>query len=184
MPNKRTGKEIKCITCGKLVYITRFRLKLNAKYCSVKCFHKNNEPWNKGITKKDDKRLQSISNKARAQMKREYEDGTRDKFKITKKANDALRKRTEVRFKKSPKRMIGKRGYLLIYVPKNGWIKEHHYIWLKAGRKIPNGYQLHHINENKLDNRLENLKLMTNSEHGKLHYKNRTIDELGRFTKE
>ncbi|MCF7861153.1 HNH endonuclease [Candidatus Woesearchaeota archaeon] len=36
---------------------------------------------------------------------------------------------------------------------------------------IPKGYVIHHINGNKLDNRMENLSLMINSEHRSLHNK-------------
>lgn len=41
------------------------------------------------------------------------------------------------------------------------------------GRKLKNNEVVHHINENKKDNRLENLKIMTRSEHMSYHAKKR-----------
>ena len=46
----------------------------------------------------------------------------------------------------------------------------HRYIWEKYnGCKIPEGYIIHHKNENKKDNDLSNLELMTKSNHTRLH---------------
>jgi len=56
------------------------------------------------------------------------------------------------------------------YYIKNG--KKIHRIIMeeKIGRKLLSSEIVHHINEDKLDNRLENLQLMTRKEHNKLHF--------------
>ena len=46
---------------------------------------------------------------------------------------------------------------------------EHRYIWEQSNGKIPKDYFIHHINGNKKDNRLLNLKLVSRKEHGRLH---------------
>ena len=68
-------------------------------------------------------------------------------------------------------------GYMLIRKPehpnanKSGYVYEHIYVALeKYGlEKLPSGFCVHHINENKLDNRKDNLVLCTNSKHGYYH---------------
>lgn len=40
---------------------------------------------------------------------------------------------------------------------------------------IPKGYIVHHINGNKLDNRRENLQVISEVEHGSLHNKGKTL---------
>jgi hypothetical protein len=59
-----------------------------------------------------------------------------------------------------------KTGYYL-----NSTIRKrlHRYVWEKEVGKIPYGCQIHHINGNKADNRIDNLAIMTASGHQRLH---------------
>lgn len=43
----------------------------------------------------------------------------------------------------------------------------HRYVWEKEKGQIPIGYDIHHINEIKSDNRIENLECLPKSEHTK-----------------
>lgn len=86
-------------------------------------------------------------------------------------------------------------GYRWVYVPAHpfavsgGRVREHRVIAEKYlltdecsveidGKKYlsPN-YDVHHINQDKLDNRVENLQVLTRSEHQKLHHKLRKEDK-------
>ena len=55
------------------------------------------------------------------------------------------------------------------YCTTNDTLSLHKYNWIKKNGEIPEGYQLHHKDHNKLNNELENLQLVTVSEHTKLH---------------
>lgn len=56
----------------------------------------------------------------------------------------------------------------------NGWAYEHVVVWVSAGNLRPSkGEVLHHINEDKTDNRIGNLRLMTRAEHNRLHNQSR-----------
>ena len=60
------------------------------------------------------------------------------------------------------------RGYLKIGIMKDGkrrYYRVHRLVWEAFNGQIPDGYEINHINENKLDNRLENLSLLTRKEN-------------------
>lgn len=54
----------------------------------------------------------------------------------------------------------------------------HRYVYEQYYGEIPKGYQVHHIDENKDNNDISNLKLMTISEHMKLHMAKRDKNKL------
>lgn len=68
-------------------------------------------------------------------------------------------------------------GYVKLRVGKghpladpNGYAYEHLVVWASAGNPRPQrGEVLHHRNEDKTDNRIENLHLMTRAEHSQMH---------------
>jgi hypothetical protein len=85
--------------------------------------------------------------------------------------------------------LISSTGYKLIRVGKehplgdpNGYCKEHNLIICSAiGKILKKNEIVHHINGDKLDNRLKNLKIMTISEHNKIHNKQNFRNAKGQF---
>lgn len=91
----------------------------------------------------------------------------------------------ENHFLYNPNGSISKDGYKRITIRgQKARIREHRAImkdFLK--RKLSKNEHIHHKNGNKLDNRIENLELVTNSEHRKIHAKTQKRNEYGLFTR-
>ena len=81
-------------------------------------------------------------------------------------------------------------GYKTIFAPewwtgnkvKSGRIYEHHYIWAKetGNTAVPKGHVVHHIDGVIDNNHIDNLVLMTISDHIKLHWRQRKEQRLSR----
>ena len=46
---------------------------------------------------------------------------------------------------------------------------EHVLVWEQHYGPVPEGFEIHHVNQDKLDNRIENLRLVNRLEHKRLH---------------
>jgi hypothetical protein len=86
-------------------------------------------------------------------------------------------------------RMLNEDGYVKVRVgidhplaDPNGYAYEHLVVWCAAGRARPGDDEtLHHKDEDKTNNRIGNLELLTRAEHNRLHNAERERDALGRF---
>jgi hypothetical protein len=66
-------------------------------------------------------------------------------------------------------------GYVRVWCPghpianADGYALEHRRVLHDAGVDVPAGHHVHHLNEDKTDNRIENLSVLTASDHVRTH---------------
>lgn len=109
------------------------------------CFKKGHIPWNKGV--------KGIHNSTRTEFKKGRQP-------VNKKSVGAITLRThrgEVR------------QWIKVAEP-DKWQLYSVFLWESYNHtKVPKNYVIHHINKDKLDDRIENLKLLNRSEHINIH---------------
>jgi HNH endonuclease len=58
------------------------------------------------------------------------------------------------------------------------WVREHHLVWWDhTGERVPEGYVVHHLDEDRENNELTNLELLTEGEHQRRHRIGSTVSE-------
>ena len=71
---------------------------------------------------------------------------------------------------------LPKKGYLTFLLSGNGKRENkrmHRLVWETFVGPIPKGYDVHHINHNCQDNRLENLCLIEHNKHSEMHFEDK-----------
>lgn len=146
-----------CVTC-KNVFCSIYK---KQKFCSRPCvfkFMKGKPPSNAGIRRSREARL-----------------------------NMSLSRMAEKHHRWQGGRKI-KGGYVCIYSPSHPfsdqkrYVKEHRLIMEKhLGRILDRSEIVHHVNHDRQDNRIENLQVMSNSEHIRLHKKGSTHSKESRI---
>ena len=154
---KATDRNKICKNCGVLFYnpyglslcVWKKRM-FCSKSCSAKVVHVGQKAWNKGIKK--------IHNSPETEFKK-------GDPRVSGKNNHRWNGGRE---KSGNYIQILKRGHPT--ADKRGRIMEHRFLIEKfIGRLLKKSEIVHHKNGNKLDNRIENLEIMTRSEHMRHH---------------
>lgn len=180
-----------CEVCNKLFQHLKY---YNRRFCSKKCSSKNkslNSDKETLVCQTCKKHFSVLACNVRIRRKKCevkycswkcYTQKPKRIFKCLQCSNDFPFERSSRRFcstkcsavfRKKNKKDPGiwmENGYKVLYKQDGKGIKEHikvmqHHI----GRKLEKNECVHHINEVRTDNRLENLKLMTRADHSRLH---------------
>lgn len=158
---KRRGEQRACEVCGTLFYRNQSELAKSPRFCSRACHDigQTKEPVIKScVTCGTELRLRP-SESARQYCSKACEGQARTKWPIERMHNGR------------PAR-LNKAGYILLWEPDHpnrtfkGWQPEHRLVVeARIGRYLTSEEHVDHINRNKVDNRPENLQILTQVEH-------------------
>lgn len=163
-------KMIKCKVCGKSFTVKKALINV-LKTCSQKCKLKWRSKLSKDLVEKHGSPMDRGNARINSSntYKKKYANGEMEHMKEVWKKRD-WKKENNPRWVPVGTIKEAYRGYKKIKVAENCWKLHHHYIMEKEiGREIKEYEVVHHINGKKGDNRIENLQLLTDTEHRSLH---------------
>lgn len=146
--------ELKCEQCGKRFFVSpsRFNNGRTPKYCSPKCYHTAS-------------RVEYSSVKC-LYCGKEVKRDVSHRFKKFCNVECAC----QYRRSQPKKATLGKSGYRYIWLSDGSAKPEHIYVMEEfLGRPLEKNECVHHIDFNRANNDISNLKLMTRGEHSKFH---------------
>lgn len=151
------GELITCSVCGKRAYKSRAKLEIvKGRYCGMPCYRLGSRERVRRTCPKCGNEFEAWPSRKQKYCQ------LRCRIRLGQPSNTVdgyLEKRIDGRNKRLHRIIMGQH----------------------LGRKLERWEHVHHINGDKKDNRLENLEVLTASEHSKLHRGRLNIDHLGRF---
>lgn len=163
MPRKpRRGETVPCENCGEAVYRSRSQAILNKRFCSVKC---HNESQRNG----ESRPCLGCGEPFYVSPSVPSQYCSRDCYETAR-----LVKSSAGRMHNGRPAIRDHAGYIRVWEPDHpaasqGRVLEHRLIMEEAlGRFLRTEEHVHHINHQKDDNRLENLRLMSADDHRSL----------------
>lgn len=172
----KSGTYKNCLVCGKEFYAYKYSVDLGlARFCSRKCGvigRKRVVPWNKGT--------KGVMKPNKTSFKKGVIPKNSVIFKKGHTSWNTGLKLPQFSGENHPSwkggKLLHQRKYYLIFRPdhpkadKKGYVREHRLVMEEhLGRYLYDSELIHHKNDNKLDNRIENLQVVTRPEHIKIH---------------
>lgn len=150
----KNGKFIKCKQCKKLFYIPKCRIFIR-KFCSPSCSSLY-------VSKHHHRGMFQVGHSVSQKVRNKIGNANSGENSYTWKGG---------KFKT-------RSGYIMVlkkshpYANANGYVAEHRLIMEeKIGRFMKHNEHIHHLNENRNDNRIENLELLDMGKHMSIHRK-------------
>lgn len=169
MTAARTEVTKRCEYCGKEFTRPAWKMKVQ-RFCSPSCARKAHPPKHRTTT-------EIVCKNCGKTIKLPYWYAKRRQFCSAECANQfskGKKRRPGLRGKDNPRhksRQIKEGRKVMIWNDENKLVYEHRDVMEKViGRKLKTNEIVHHVNCDPLDNRPENLSLMTKGEHLKAHF--------------